>query len=106
MMLKWLACLLDTMQHNAKDYKSDLTKVHTEGNYSYIPININQAPQDISTQILKTLKSFAEQRDLFIISYYIEKQQPCEYYANYTHGIWVNHIPINQTRQLPLPIGN
>lgn len=76
-------------------YQFDI--VETVGNLSYIPINKSGIYQDMIKDILKMLDEFAKQREIFIISYNVEKKHDAHEFPPAVLGVWVTHIPINQT---------
>jgi uncharacterized lipoprotein NlpE involved in copper resistance len=74
----------------------DMGVIKTQGNFSYIPINIGDIPpREMAPDILGLLDSFEKQHPgLEIISWSIDAVQDNEGFAGHTphvYGIWVTH---------------
>lgn len=80
-----------------KDKLTNFSSVHTMGNHSYIPINIDGSPSEKILLILTILNDFEEiHPELEITHWHIEKQQRAKHTDRKIFGLWIDHKPKKQ----------
>ena len=80
------------VQTKDKGFLVDLTPMKTQGNWSYVPINLYGRPDKYERHILTILETLESLYSYEIISFQIEKEQKASGALDYTYGIWVHHI--------------
>ncbi len=80
----------------------DLSVCRTVGNHTYIPIKkCGFSPDDIHEEILQILQAFEQRHlDWVVISWATEANHNSHSYPANTYGLWVNHLPREELRQL------
>lgn len=71
--------------------------VKTEGNWSYIPLNLQGTPDFNQVYVLRVLNTFQTHKPYEVISFQVQYRN-LEYdrggsISPYTYGIWVHHKP-------------
>jgi len=81
------------LEYNESEYGIDLwSYVQTEGNFTYIPINMDGKPANNVSIILKVLDTFEkEHEDLEVKHFLIEKEICTQCTSHKTFGIWIIH---------------
>ena len=78
------------VQTKDKGFLVDLKPMETQGNWSYVPINLYGIPAKYKRYILTILETLESLYSYEIISFQIEKQQEACGALDYTYGIWVH----------------
>jgi hypothetical protein len=74
-------------------FQSGLTQAKTEGNQTFIPINIEGRPGEYYNHILTLIREFEEKQNLKVTFFYFEVENH-PFTPPFFSSIWLNHEPI------------
>jgi len=72
-----------------KGFTLNMEYVKTDGNFSYIPLNLSGMPSENQKYVLAALAAFEKRFSLRVIWFNIESHN----IWSLTYGIWVTHEP-------------
>ena len=72
-------------------FQIGLTQAKTEGDWTYIPINIKGRPGDYYSSVIYLIRQFEKEKNVKVINRWFEKNESP--FAPSFVGIWLNHEP-------------
>lgn len=90
---------IDINELKKDDFRIDLNKVKSVGNNSYIPVEmVRVKPVEICEGILFILDYFEKEKNVEILSWFIEKEYNLSglrstYITTDINGVWITHKP-------------